>query len=78
MRRKAPFKVVERLAELGKLVVHISDVSRREFVTQQEQHFDDQLGKFRAALKELNKKIPNAELLDGLGGEIESLQTKRR
>lgn len=77
VRRKAPFKVVERLAELGKLAVHISDVSRREFVTQQEQHFDDQVAQLRVTLKELNKKIPNTDLLGGLSSEIESLETKR-
>lgn len=77
MRRKAPFKVVERLAELGKIVVHISEVSRREFVTQQEQHFDDQLAALKKTLKELNKKIPDPELLAGLTKEIDTLQAKR-
>ena len=76
-RQKAPFKVVERLAELGKLTLHVSDISRREFITQQELHFDEQLGKLNSSLNALHKKIPSAELLAGVKREVESLKKKR-
>lgn len=67
---------IERLAELGKVAVHITDVSWREFINQQEDHFEEQLGKLEETIRELHKKILSAELLEGLCREIESLQTK--
>ena len=77
LRRKAPFKVIERLAELGKVEIHVSDISRREFITQQEHHFDEQIGKLLSAIKDLRTKIPNEQLLAGLQREVATVQAKR-
>lgn len=77
LRRKSPFKVIERLADLGKLKLHVSEVSRREFITQQEIHFDDQIKKLKSAIGDFRKKIPIADLVDGIEKEVALLQQSR-
>jgi len=77
LRRKAAFKTIERLAHLGKVIIRVSDVSRREFITQQELHFDEQVDKVQTALNHLKRKILNEQFLEALQCEVASMKTKR-
>jgi len=66
-RRKAGFKSLERLARLEHVLIHVSDIVRREFVSQQIEQYDEHISKISSGLSGLKRKpLPN-QLISELG-----------
>lgn len=77
LRNTPEFALVKRLGELSRLELHLSEVSRREFISQQESHFDEQLAKVRAALGNIRRRVPDAKLLASAEDEIDGITSQR-
>jgi len=58
-RDNAAFVTIARLASTKDVVVHLSDVSVREFTSQEEGHFKTGIEEIRKALKNLQRRIPS-------------------
>lgn len=60
-RDNAAFGTITRLAVNKDAIVHLSDVTFREFVSQEEAHFKTSIEEIRKALKALQRRIPASE-----------------
>lgn len=59
-RDTAAFQTIERLAGNGCLVVHLSEITVREFTSQEEAHFEKSLDAMRAGLRDVQRRGPTA------------------
>jgi len=78
LRRKPEFGLIEKLAELDRFKLHLSEITWHEFVTQQELQFDEQVQKVESAVSDIRKRLKDAKLLAILEGEIAALKMKRK
>lgn len=62
-RDNAAFKALGRMAESGNAKLHLSSVSLREFVTQQEAHFATSIAEAQSALRDIRRRTPTSEPL---------------
>jgi len=60
-RDSAAFRVLEILAKNGFVVLHLSDVTVREFVSQQESALKKAIEKAQNALQDIQRRVPNGE-----------------
>jgi len=60
-RNTAAFHVLERLGRSGELLVHLSEVTVREFVSQEDSHFEAAIAAARKALNDTKRRGLNAD-----------------
>jgi hypothetical protein len=78
-RERAAFRAVSRLAHAGHLVLHIPDIVRREFVSQQRQQYSKHIAALRTELHDLGRRplpIAVADYVDGALGNLASLSAE--
>jgi hypothetical protein len=71
-RDTAAFRALERLAQKGSVTIHVSDVTVREFVSQEEGQFEKLVNQLQNTLRDIQRRIPPGE---ALGKRIASIRT---
>jgi hypothetical protein len=69
-RDKAAFRAIARLAHAGYLVLHIPDIVRREFVSQQRQQYSKHIQALRAELHDFGRRSLPTAVADYVGGVL--------
>ena len=76
-RRSSAWKMLKRLATDGKLRIHISDISRREFITHREQEFNEQIANATKCIAKLSEICPNELKCNELTQTLEDIEIRR-
>lgn len=77
LRESAVFRVFSRASCRGEIKLHISEITRREFVTQNEINFDKNIENIWSALADIGKDIPKSGCLKRMQIALEALKAER-
>ena len=77
MRRSSALKSLTRLATYGKIQIHLSDVTRREFVSYREQEFDVAIAEAKKCLTKLREICPGEEGCEKIQQNVEDIEKRR-
>lgn len=77
LRRSSALKALRRLAMHGKLQIHISDISRREFITSRQLDFDSAIADTQKSIKKLRDIYPSVTECDEMQDTVEEIKSHR-
>lgn len=76
-RKSAAWKSLFRLAETQQVQIHISDISRREFVTHREQEFDAAIGDAKRFARKLGNIVPEESGIADVQTKVAEIESRR-